>query len=152
MEFCKKMFIKYRELIIYGFFGILTTVVDFGTFYLFTEIVPLSESTILPNSISFVVAVLFAYLTNRTWVFQSKVKGAKGLAKEFGSFFTMRIASGVLSVAFLYLAVDVLGGNALLWKLVSTVAVVILNFIISKLFVFKSDKAVTTEKTEKDKK
>ena len=140
IEFCKKMLIKYREIIIYGIFGALTTVLDVGVFYFLTEIVELSTSTILPNSIAFVVAVVFAYFTNRTWVFQSKVKGIKEIVKEFGSFFTMRILAGVLSIGFVYVAVDLLLGNPMVWKLISTVVVIILNYIISKLFVFKKKK------------
>ena len=140
MDFCKKMLIKYREIIIYGFFGVLTTAVNYGIYLLFTRVIPISESTIVPNIIAFVVSVVFAYLTNRTWVFQSQVKGASGIAKEFSSFFSMRMLSGVLDIAFVYLAVDILLGNDLVWKLVSNVVIIILNFVISKLFVFKKTK------------
>lgn len=83
--------------------------------------------------IAWLAAVIFAFVTNKLLVFQSRRDGLRELA----SFFACRIATGALDVAIMYVAVDRLGMNGLLWKLISNVAVTILNYAASRLFIFR---------------
>ncbi|MEG2002214.1 MAG: GtrA family protein [Clostridia bacterium] len=137
IDFIKRMFIKYKEIITYAFFGVLTTAVNYGVYVLLTRVFQISETTVLPNGIAFVVSVIFAYFTNRKWVFNSQVSGVAGVAKEFATFFAARILAGLLDLGFVYVAVDLLKGNDLIWKLVSNIIIIIVNFVISKLLVFR---------------
>lgn len=73
----KKLLLKYKELILYVFFGGLTTLVNLGTFALLAEM--LHMNYIPATVISWIISVLFAYITNRIWVFESKVTGVKGI-------------------------------------------------------------------------
>lgn len=145
------MFNKYREIIVYGFFGVLTTAVNYGVYVFLTRVFQISETTVLPNSIAFVVSVVFAYFTNRKWVFNSQVSGFANVTKEFGMFFVARIMAGLLDLAIVYVAVDMLSGNDLIWKLVSNVVIIVVNFVISKLLVFKK-KNVENQSENQEKK
>ncbi|MEG1805527.1 MAG: GtrA family protein [Clostridia bacterium] len=151
VDFIKRMFIKYKEIITYAFFGVLTTAVNYGVYVLLTRVFQISETTVLPNGIAFVVSVIFAYFTNRKWVFNSQVSGVAGVAKEFATFFAARILAGLLDLGFVYVAVDLLKGNDLIWKLVSNIIIIIVNFVISKLLVFRKKNVENNDgdKTEK---
>ncbi len=126
---------KYRSFILYADFGVLTTIVNMVVYYLCFNImgIPNVPSTI----IAWVMAVSFAFITNKLWVFDSKSFSAKTLKHEIPTFFGARIATGLLDVGIMYLAVDVLNWNSTLWKLISNILVIILNYIASKLIIFK---------------
>jgi putative flippase GtrA len=126
---------KYRSFILYAAFGVLTTIVNMVVYYLCFNImgIPNVPSTI----IAWVMAVSFAFITNKLWVFDSKSFSAKTLKHEIPTFFGARIATGLLDVGIMYLAVDVLNWNSTLWKLISNILVIILNYIASKLIIFK---------------
>ena len=135
MEMIKSLWTKYKSLIMYVVFGGLTTVVNMGAYYLSYNIahIPNVPSTV----IAWVLAVLFAFITNKLWVFDSKSFDKKTLLHEVPRFFGCRLATGVLDVVIMYLAVDVMHWNATLWKLISNVIVIILNYIASRLVIFK---------------
>ena len=78
-----------------------------------------------------------AYVTNRRWVFHSEAKGAKAIGKELAAFLGARLGTGLLDMLIMYLCVDLLGWNDMVMKLASNVIVVILNYILSKFFIFK---------------
>lgn len=140
MKKIKELFLKYKEIIVYLVFGGLTTLLSLVVFWLLTEVLPIAETTLPANVISNAAGIIFAYCTNRKWVFESKVKGFAPIMKEFGKFVGGRIFTVLFDLAFVYVTVDVLKGNDFIFKLVSTVVVVILNYVISKFIVFAKKK------------
>lgn len=126
---------KYWEIMSYLIFGVLTTVVNYLVYIPVFNIMGLSAA--LSNAIAWVVAVAFAYLTNKPFVFKSHDWSAKTVIPELTKFVGCRVASGAAETVILLVAVDFLHGNGNLWKLITSVLVVILNYIASKLVVFK---------------
>ena len=125
---------KYKSQLLYLFFGGCTTLVNVAVYGLCAYAANLS--TTLSTAIAWAASVLFAYLTNRTWVFESQARTAGDVLREMGSFFLGRAATGVLDLAVMYVCVDRLGLPDLPVKLLSNVVVIILNYVVSKLFVF----------------
>lgn len=134
MEKIKELLVKYRELILYLMFGVLTTVVNYVSYLIFA---PLFETTTIPTVIAWVLSVVFAYFTNRVWVFQSHAKGAAALFREVLSFFGARLLSGVIDVGIMWVFADRMGLNDKIVKLASNVFVVIFNYVASKLVIFR---------------
>jgi putative flippase GtrA len=131
----KVLYQKHRELIVYVFFGGLTTLVDFGVYALMTDFLFLD---IVPaNIIAWTAAVIFAYATNKTIVFGDRNNSFKAVMAQFISFAGMRAASGGLSTFLLWVFAELYGFNDMIVKAVVAVAVIILNYIFSKLFIFK---------------
>ncbi|MBQ7592730.1 MAG: GtrA family protein [Synergistaceae bacterium] len=127
-----------KSLILYGIFGVLTTILNIFIYWLVTRIfyVPVVPATI----IAWVIAVLFAYYTNRKYVFHSNINSISGIISEAGEFFICRLATGILDVIIMYIFVDVLNFNDVIIKTISNILVIILNYIASKLFIFKGEK------------
>ena len=94
-------------------------------------------SATLSNIVAWVVAVAFAYLTNKPFVFRSHDWSVKTVIPELAKFVGCRVGSGAIETVILFIAVDLLGWNGNLWKLLTSVIVVILNYIGSKLLVFR---------------
>lgn len=138
MEKIKKLFLKYKMPILYVVFGGLTTLVNTAVYYLCFNV--LGAANVPSTIIAWVLAVIFAYITNKLWVFESKSFDAKTLRHEIPSFFGARIATGLLDVGIMYLAVDVMHWDPLLWKLISNALVILLNYIASRLFIFRKEK------------
>lgn len=133
----KVLYQKYRELIVYVFFGGLTTLVDFGIYALMTRVLFLD---IVPaNIIAWAAAVIFAYVTNKTIVFGDRRNNFKTVMAQFVSFTGMRAASGGLSTLLLWVFAELYGFNDMIVKAVVAVLVIILNYIFSKLFIFKKN-------------
>lgn len=131
---------KYREIINYLIFGFLTTLVSLVTYYLLTITVLDATNSMqlqIANIISWVVGVLFAYFTNRKFVFDSKNMNKK---KEFITFVTSRVSTLLLDMLVMFLFVTVLGYNDKIIKLISQVLVIVGNYLLSKLIVFRKDK------------
>ena len=126
---------KYRSILIYLIFGVLTTAVNYLVYIPCLKLLGLSAS--VSNVIAWCVAVLFAFLTNKPFVFESKEWSVKTVVPEFTKFVGTRVASGLMETVILMGAVDMLGWNGVTWKLVTNVIVVILNYIDSKLLVFR---------------
>ena len=131
----RQLTIKYWDILSYLFFGGLTTVVNYLIYLPCYNWLHLSAA--VSNVIAWVVAVAFAYLTNKPFVFKSHDWSAKTVVPELTKFVGCRIGSGLLETAIIFVAVDWLRGNGNLWKLVTSVLVVILNYIASKLLVFR---------------
>lgn len=130
-EIIKKVFTK--EIILYGIFGVLTTIVNLLSFYILTNIFKFEEN--VSNIIAILLAVIFAYVTNKNMVFHSNAKTIKEKGKQFTKFisgraFTMIIEWGGCFVLFLTPIPQMIS------KLAVTIIVIILNFFISKFFVF----------------
>lgn len=122
-----------REMIAYLFFGVCTTAVNYIAYFLLKRTIPYQAA----NAIAWVVAVIFAYITNKIWVFESKTMDPGLVLREFGTFVSGRIVSGIFDMGFLIAAVEWMKMGEGLAKIIGGVVVVILNYIISKLFVFK---------------
>ena len=146
----KKLFIKYKELITYVIFGVLTTLVNFFAFWLFTKILG-EELYLINNAIAWVVGVIFAYITNKLFVFESKSWNLKLIAKEITGFLGARIFSFLVEEGGMFLFITVLGlGEKFLTilnltitgqfivKILLAVIVVVMNYVFSKFFIFKS--------------
>ena len=126
---------KYRELISYLFFGVLTTAVNFIVYLPVYNILGLSAS--VSNMIAWGVAVVFAYFVNKIYVFRSLDWSRKTVIPELTKFVAARVLSGVLETGILLVTVDILGWNGNIWKFVTQVLVVISNYVFSKLIVFR---------------
>ena len=127
-----------RELVAYAVFGVLTTLVNIAAYWVLAH--PLGIDVVVASAVAWFLSVLFAYVTNRRWVFGSSASGAAEVLRECVSFFAARIATGALDLAIMWLAVDVLTLPDLPVKVASNVLVIVLNFVASKLVVFRSGK------------
>lgn len=121
-----------KELFLYVVFGTLTFFVNIITYFFFESF--LGINYLISNVLAWFLSVLFAYITNRIWVFESK---SPDILKEMSLFFGGRIFSGAVDTALMYLFIDVLTIGNTISKIVVQVIVVILNYIFSKLIVFK---------------
>lgn len=131
----RSLIIKYWDIISYLFFGVCTTAVTFVVYIPCYNMLGMSAT--LSNIISWVVAVAFAYLTNKTFVFRSKDWSSQTLIPELLKFIGCRVGSGAAETLILLVAVDLLGWNGIFWKIMTQVMVVVLNYIGSKLLVFR---------------
>lgn len=152
MKKIKELYKKYEEVILYVLFGGLTTVVNFISFWLFSKLFG-EKVYLLNNVIAWFISVVFAYVTNKLWVFESKSWEGKVLLKEIPSFFAARLFSLGVEEAGLWLFVDMLHfgdkkfevfgfefGGQLIAKVVLAVIVVILNYFFSKFVIFAKKK------------
>ena len=130
----KALYEKHRSTVIYLVFGVLTTAVNYAVYLPLYSFVRLPASVC--NGIAWVVAVAFAYVTNKLFVFESK-SWDRGVLGELLRFVGSRVASGVIETASLLLTVDILGWNGIIMKLLLAVLVIVLNYVLSKFFVFK---------------
>lgn len=134
-----KLFKKYKEIIMYLIFGVLTTLISLLVYYglVYTVIDPNNAVMLqVANVISWICSVIFAYFTNRAFVFKSKNKNQ---IKEVISFTTSRLATLFMDMAIMFIGVTLLHGSDKLVKLISQVVVIVANYIFSKIFVFKKD-------------
>lgn len=129
---------KYRDTIKYLVFGMLTTIVNFVIYYLLYNLACFSAA--FSNGISWLASVLFAFVTNKLYVFESRDWNSKVSLPEFGKFFGCRLFSGFIETAFLYVMVDLLLFDGNVWKVVIAVVVVVLNYFASKFFIFQDNK------------
>ena len=133
-EKLKTLYEKYRETVIYLVFGVLTTVVNYAIYIPLYNFVHLPASVC--NGVAWVAAVTFAYVTNKLFVFESKSWNS-GVLGELLRFVGSRVTSGVIETVSLLVTVDILGWNGNIMKLFLAVIVIVLNYILSKFFVFK---------------
>lgn len=121
-----------RELILYVVFGAFTFLVNLISYFFFANL--LGINYLVSNAIAWFLSVLFAYVTNRIWVFESK---SPNILKEMSLFFGGRIFSGVVDMLLMYTFIDLLVFDSTISKIVVQIIVIILNYIFSKLIVFK---------------
>lgn len=126
---------KYKSFVMYAIFGVLTTLINLASYYVLYNV--LNWGNMPSTALAWLLAVVFAFATNKKWVFDSQSMEWKVLLYELASFFACRIATGVFDMAVMYVAVDVMAWNEMLWKLLSNVIVIILNYVASKLVIFK---------------
>lgn len=146
IQWIKKMFKKYRESISYLFFGVVTTVIDFAIFetlcYFYGK-----DHVLVINIIAWCGAVLFAYVTNKLFVFESRSWEKKVVLSEFGSFISARLIS--LLIAEAILSINKLWPvNVTILKIISQIVVIVFNFVASKLVIFRKDSQKKESKEE----
>lgn len=137
-DLIEKYFKKYRGVILYIFFGGITTLINIVTYYISYNI--LGIENVLSTIIAWIFSVIFAFFTNKVWVFESKSWDKSIFVKELLSFISVRLLTGLVDVLIMYIGVDILNYNGLLMKILSNVFVLVSNYIGSKLFIFKSKK------------
>lgn len=133
----KELFNKYKEIIMYLIFGVLTTVISLIVYYALTYTILNPNNSIYlqtANILSWIAGVLFAYFTNRKYVFESKNENK---LKEFISFVGARVTTLILDMIIMGVGVTFLHINDKILKLISQVLVVIANYVLSKLIIFK---------------
>lgn len=149
MNKLKELFIKYKEIIMYLIMGGATTVVSWGTYALAVGSMPFSDmgmKVVAANIISWVFAMLFSYITNKIWVFESHDWSGRFLVAEFGKFVSARAITGLFEIvsvpALVKLGLDqtIFGKEGMLSKIIVSIFVVLLNYVLSKIFIFKDKK------------
>ena len=133
------LFQRYREIILYCVFGACTFVVSVGSYALCNRV--LGINVLVANAISWVFAVLFAFFTNRKWVFNGDSHATKNLWGQMASFFGGRLFTLAVEEAILAVFVSWLDFDEIAVKLVAQVVVIVLNYFISKFWVFRKEKA-----------
>ena len=133
-----ELYEKYKEIINYLIFGVLTTIINIITYYIVADVLKINY--LVSNILAWVLSVLFAYITNKIYVFESKTTGFKEALRECISFFICRSFSGLIDMGFMYIMVDLILFPGILAKVISNIVVIILNYILSKLLIFKNKK------------
>lgn len=132
----KSLYQKYKQLIPYTIFGVLTTVVNIVVYWLMAH--PLGFSILASTVIAWIAGVIFAYLTNRKWVFHSDAHGTIQIIKECFYFIVCRLATGVVDWFLMWLFVEKFHFDDMLIKILSNVFVIIVNYVASKFLIFRN--------------
>ena len=130
-----KLYNKYREIIDYIIFGGLTTLVNIVAFFIFETL--LGWPYLIANAVAIVLSILFAYITNKLFVFKTRNMTFNENMKEFLKFIGFRLVSGLADMAAMWMLVDLISIDTNIAKLLTQFIVVILNYVFSKLFIFK---------------
>ena len=131
----KNILLKYKSIILYAFFGVLTTMVNIATYYISAHLIHLG--TLFSTCLAWVVGVLFAYITNRKYVFESDKRELNAILREVFSFFSCRLATGAVDIAIMYIFVDIIHFDDMVIKIFSNIVVIVLNYVASKLIIFR---------------
>lgn len=126
---------KIKALVLYGIFGALTTAINIVIFWLLSDVITINY--LVANALAWIIAVVFAFFTNKLYVFESRGMTKAVVVKEFTEFILARAATGVLDMVFMYIGVSLLSWDQTITKVIINVIVIILNYVISKLWVFK---------------
>ena len=137
-QWMKALCARYKEIVVYLVFGVLTTIVNYAVYLPLFNFLRLSAT--LSNLLAWAVAVLFAFITNKLFVFGSQCWTPSVVLPEFLKFVGCRIFSGIAETLILLLTVDLLQYNGNLWKIVTGVIVIVLNYFGSKYFAFMNKK------------
>lgn len=132
-----ELYKKYEEGISYLFWGGVAFVLSMVLFYVFANMMHMDEQ--IANIWTWIICVIFTYLTNRTFVFKSKTTGLKEITREFTSFTTARLATLVLENIVLFICINLLGMYNMIAKLIGQFLVIVSNYILSKLWIFKKN-------------
>ena len=147
MKRLKHFLIKYKEIINYLFFGVLTTIVNYVIYVICAKLFVID--ILLATFTAWFGSVLFAYITNKKYVFESKTNRKIEIVREVLSFFWFRILSGIIDMVIMYITVNLLELNDLIMKLAANIIVIILNYVFSKMFIFKNK--IESKKSMKEK-
>lgn len=136
MNQIKQMFARYKEIILYGFFGLGATFINIFSFFLLRQTV--GAGLMVSNVLAWILAFIFAFITNKLWVFESKDWHGRTAAKEMTDFLAVRLATLALDIFCMWLAVHALHINEVISKIVVNMIVIVLNYAASRLWVFKN--------------
>lgn len=128
----------------YLFWGGVAFLLSIILFHIFANMMNLYEQ--IANTLSWIICVIFTYLTNRFFVFKSKTRGLKRVTKEFTDFVTARIITLVMENAILFVMIDLLTIHNMIAKLVGQFVVIVSNYILSRLWIFKKEKKDESER------
>lgn len=131
----KEKIIKYKQILLYLIFGGLSFLVNLSFFFLFNYCLSINE--LVANVLAWIITVIFVFITNKLWVFSSGKTDFSQTVKEFLLFIAGRIGTLVLEEALLFLLITVAGLNVMLVKIIAQIVVIVLNYIISRLIVFR---------------
>lgn len=129
---------QYQDIILYGIFGVLTTIANIVVYWVAAH--PLQLPVMVSTILAWIVAVSLAYVTNRKWVFHSQTESFKDIFREIISFFACRIATGIVDWGCMFIFVDLLHINDVTIKAGANILVILLNYIASKLLIFRKKK------------
>ena len=129
---------KYKHVLLYLVFGGLSTLINIGVYALCYRY--FGYGNVISNIIAWLLTMLFVFVTNKNWVFGSKSMDRKVLIYEIATFYGCRLATGLLDLSIMYISVDLFSLNALIMKVLSNIIVIVLNFVASKLVIFKKHK------------
>ena len=135
IEQIKKLLIKYKEQILYLIFGFLSTLLNIVIFFILNS--TLSIEYQIANIIAWIIVVIFAFITNKIFVFESKKSSKKDVAKETISFFVARLITLLMEMLLLYLLIEKILKLEIIAKIIINIIVIIANYFFSKLIVFK---------------
>ena len=135
LSFFQPFYKKNKEMLLYLFFGGLSFIVSVATYAFFN--VTCGMSAVVANIWSWIITVMFAFLTNRVWVFASPTETVMEFMKQMISFYAGRVLTLVIEEVILYVFIDLLGGNSIVVKIIAQIIVIVLNYVISKLLIFK---------------
>lgn len=127
-----------KEIVGYIVFGILTTLVNYITYFSLTQATEMNY--LIVNMIAWFVSVVFAYITNKYYVFKNKYKSIKYIIKEISLFISARLASGVFETLFLFIFVSIFNFDDGIVKIIASIFVVVLNYFFSKYIIFNVSK------------
>lgn len=130
----KPIYMKYKGVFLYLFFGVLTTAISIFSFAVFDTL--LGINVLVSNALSWVLAVAFAYITNRKYVFNSSSKG-RGVIKEAFLFVSARITTLFVEELIMFIFVVLLNYNGVVIKVIAQAVVLVLNYAVSKIIVFR---------------
>lgn len=133
----KNICIKYQSFLLYVIFGILTTIVNIIVFFILYNMLHTGHN--IAYVLAWFWAVLFAYLTNRVWVFHSTSSTTADIVKEVWQFYLARVLTGIIGYFILTFGVDLLHQDANIWNIIQNIFVIVSNFVLSKLIIFKKD-------------
>lgn len=129
------LYIKHKEIILYLIFGVLTTLVDYVSY---AVLLTIGIQYIASNAIAISLSIIFAYVTNKLWVFDSQAKGIKENLIEFSKFIGTRLFSMAVNMFGLILLVEICYMGEYLAKALLALIVIVLNYVLSKLYTFKT--------------
>ena len=142
-----RLYKEYEEVILYLVFGVLTTVLSLGVYYALTFTILNANNAFqlqVANIISWIVGVLFAFFTNRKYVFKAHKKESQ--FKQFFNFCVSRISTLIVDMTIMLIAVTIFGLNDKIFKIIAQIVVIVLNYLLSKFFVFKKSAKKEEEK------
>ncbi len=143
METIRRLLRKYKEPILYVFFGGLTTLLNMAVYFVCTKALKMGLE--ISDILAWIAGVLFAYVTNKLFVFESRNRRGRQLWLEFGEFVGARVLSLVVDVLFLEITVKGLGWWDVPMKILANIIVIIMNYVFSKLFIFKKKEETKDE-------
>lgn len=135
MNQCINLYKKYKEVILYLVFGVLTTILNIISFWLCNDILKIEYK--LSNIVAWILSVVFAFITNKTIVFESRNKSTEKITREAISFLVSRLFSLAVDMILMIFMIDTIKMNSLVAKIISNVVVVVINYIFSKFIVFR---------------